>query len=129
MRTQGLLFFFVVLIFFIFTGCDDNTQQIINELTFPEKNVSYSEHVQTLFNVRCNYVHCHGSTVASKLMLVSYYEATRYPGIIVKGMPDNSILNQRLEGRLRPMPPIGDPLSPNFINGVRTWVKEGGNNN
>jgi hypothetical protein len=130
MRTQALLNLSVLLIFFSFLGCEDNTNQVLNELNFPEKNVSYYEHVQTLFNIRCNYVSCHGTgTTASRLVLVSYYDATRYPGIIVPGKPDNSILNQCLEGKLKPMPRIGEALPYNFINGVRTWVREGAINN
>jgi mono/diheme cytochrome c family protein len=129
MKAQALLIIFL-LISLNFLGCD-NTNQVLNDLNFPESNVSYSQHVQTLFNIRCNYASCHGAgTTTNRLVLVSYYDATRYPGIISQGNPDNSVLNQRLEGRLgSQMPRVGDPLSSSFINGVRTWVREGAKNN
>ena len=130
MKAQALLITLFLLISLNFLGCDDNTNQVINNLHFPESNVSYSEHVQILFNIRCNYVSCHGAgTTTNRLVLASYYHATTHPGIILAGRPDNSVLNQRLEGRLSPMPRIGDPLPSNFINGVRTWVREGAKNN
>jgi len=130
MRTKVLSTLFVLMIFFSLMGCD-NTNKVLNELNFPETNVSYSQHVQLLFDLKCNYTSCHATgTTTSRLVLTSYYNATRYPGIIVSQNPDNSILNQRMESRLgRPMPPLGDPLPSNFINGVRTWVKEGAKNN
>ncbi len=126
-----LSFTFVLSFFLFFWGCSSDPNDSGNNIEFPTSNVSYSKHVQPLFNYKCAYSTCHGlETTNSRLVLTSYFDATRYPGVIVPRLPDNSILIQRLDGRLQPRMPLSrDTLSRNQYNGIKTWVKEGAQNN
>lgn len=121
---------YIFLIFYLIS-CNSNINDSGNNIEFPASNVSYSKHVQPLFNYKCSYSSCHGSeTTTNRLVLVSYIDATRYPGIIIPRYPDNSILIQRLDGRLQPRMPLSrDTLSRNQYNGIKTWIKEGALNN
>jgi hypothetical protein len=125
------LVFFISLVFILFySGCEGTTDAG-DSIVFPSSGVSYSEHVQPMFSYKCTYSSCHGTeTTNSRLVLTSYYEATTYPGIIVARLPNNSILIQRLDGRLQPRMPLSrDTLSKNQYNGMVTWIKEGAKNN
>jgi len=53
------------------------------------------------------------------------------PGIVIPGEPDNSELVFRIDGRVGVgrMPPYGNPLNQNQINGIRTWIAEGAKQN
>jgi hypothetical protein len=129
---KKIIFFLPILFFIILNfGCKDSLGDSGGNVDFPVSNVSYSQHVQPLFNYKCTYSSCHGvETTSSRLVLASYYDATKYPGIIVPKLPDNSILIQRLDGRLQPRMPLSrDTLSRNNYNGLRTWIKEGALNN
>ncbi len=126
---KNVIIYFLLL--FSLMCCNNSINDSGNNIEFPASNVSYSKHVQPLFNYKCNYSSCHGSeTTTNRLVLISYIDATRYPGIIVPRYPDNSILIQRLDGRLQPRMPLSrDTLSRNQYNGIKTWIKEGALNN
>jgi hypothetical protein len=121
----------IIIIFVLFFNCNEKINNPGNDLVFPDSKVSFVRHVQPLFNYKCSITGCHDDDPQNtRLSLTSYYEATKYPGIIVSGLPDNSVLIQRLDGRLQPrMPLYRDTLSKNQYNGLRTWIKEGALNN
>jgi hypothetical protein len=130
MKYLKILFFFIFISLVIFS-CDQTTDPS-KDLVFPTSKVSYGSQVQLLFNYRCALPGCHDDNpVNTRLSLTSYYGAVlQYPGIVVSGMPDNSILIQRLKGLPPPkMPLLKDTLSLNHLNGLRTWIKEGALNN
>ena len=77
---------------------------------------------------------CHvGSDAASNLDLSppSYFNLRNYlPPLVVSGDADNSLLVWYLDGRASPrMPLYKAPLSTNQINGIKTWINEGAQNN
>jgi hypothetical protein len=119
----------LVILLLSFLNCDDSGNA--DDIVFPSSGVSFTEHVQPLFTYKCTMSGCHEADPQNtRLSLVSYYETTRYAGIVVGGYPDNSVLVQRLNGRLVPrMPLYMDTLSSNHYNGIRTWIKEGALNN
>lgn len=103
-----------------------------SNVLFPARDVSFTYHVQPLFNQACNYTGCHDAGAhQSPLKLTGYGELVlTIPGIVVSGQPDQSMLVFRVEGRVgQRMPPGNYPLNQNQINGVRTWVAEGAKNN
>ena len=128
---RSIIFFIPIVCILIYFGCSDGVTNAGDNIVFPASNVSYSKYVQPVFNYKCTYSSCHGvETTSSRLVLTSYYDATKYPGVIVPHLPDNSILIQRLDGRLQPrMPYSRDTLSKNQYNGIRTWINEGALNN
>jgi hypothetical protein len=117
-------------------GCKDKNNPVTGEspsnVVFPATNVSYGAHVQILFNQACNFSGCHDDGQhQSALKLTTFDNAVRQlPGIVVAGNPDGSVLVLRIQGSVGTrMPPGSNPLNQNQINGIRTWIAEGANNN
>jgi mono/diheme cytochrome c family protein len=98
-------------------------------IIFPASGVSYGQHVEPLFIQKCT--GCHGSSTALNLIPPSYSSLMNYqPQLVISGQGDNSLLVQLLDGRAVPaMPPTGDRLTDNQINGIKTWINEGALNN
>ena len=125
-------FIFISLAFVILIAqsCDDSlTSSDIDNLVMPDSNVSYKIHVAPVFEVKC--VPCHNSqTSEAGLDLSSWVNATRDPTIIFPGSDSTSILVFTIERipPYAPMPP-SEWLQRNHINGIRTWIREGAQNN
>ncbi len=123
----------IVLLFL--SGCRDKSNPVTgspSDVVFPAQNVSYSAQVQVLFNQACAFAGCHDSgDHTSPLKLDNYTDAVlTIPGEVVPGKPDQSILVLRIQGSVGTiMPPQGNPLNQNQINGIRTWIAEGAKNN
>ena len=123
----------LVLIFIvplIVTGCKDTGPGITD---IPTSNVSYSRHIQPLFNSYCLGSGCHNDQDhAGGLSLTTWSSTTADYQVVAPGYPQNSKLVWRIEGTSgNIMPPIGSsyPLNQNQINGIKTWIKEGAKNN
>lgn len=111
-------------------SCDDTlTSSDINNIVMPDSNVSYKAHVAPVFEIKC--VPCHNSQRSEAgLDLSSWVNATRDLTIIFPGSDSTSILVYAIE-RIPPyvpMPP-NEWLKRNHINGIRTWIREGAQNN
>ena len=108
-------------------ACDDTG---ISEIPIPEENVSYSEHIQPLFNNHCNSTGCHNSAdAAGGINLTSYSGVFASPFLVIPFAPDESQLYLSVSGQtvnIMP-PPFGNtfPLNDNQINGIRVWILEG----
>ena len=97
-------------------------------IVFPDSNVSYSAHVQPLFDQACAFAGCHddGSNQSPLILSRSGNNVRIIPGIAVPGNPDASTLVLRIQGSVgQRMPPNGNPLNQNQIAGIRAWIKEG----
>ncbi|MCX6149365.1 MAG: hypothetical protein NTX22_02440 [Ignavibacteriales bacterium] len=116
-------------------NCKDTvTNEDLDKKIIPDKNVSYIQHIQPVFDLKCNTANCHSSeTRAGGLSFTSYQNTTSDLSIVFPGQPQNSRLINSIEGPSSssyPMPPIGyPPLTKNQIAGITTWVKEGALNN
>jgi hypothetical protein len=127
-----LIFSFSLIVFFY--SCDDTTKSTDQVVVIPDKNVSYSQHIQPLFNNHCNFDGCHDDgDRAGGLSLTSYGNTTSSINIVFKGRPENSELYQVVvPGAANFMPPLSSayaPLNKNQITGIYTWIKEGANPN
>lgn len=131
-KINFLLVISVTAIIFI-AGCDDTiNQEDLDSKIIPSSNVSFSQHIQPVFNARCSNAGCHNSIDRrAGLSLATWADATGNSQIIFPGLPDNSKLVWSIEGRSAfPMPPVGyRPLTKNQIDGIKTWIKEGAKNN
>ncbi len=116
--------------FLIVFGCEDSVGPG-SDIVFPEDNVSYSEHVQPLFNQTCTFSGCHNdASMASGLSLTSYLRLTQRPDLYVPGNPDASMLYLRISGQFGEQMPLNrQPLTPNQQQGIYTWIAEGAENN
>jgi hypothetical protein len=128
---QLIMYYFVICILII--SCDDTiNQEDLDSKIIPSTNVSYSQHIQPVFEARCNNSGCHNSSDRAKgLSLANHSSTTSDFLVVAPGSPDNSKLIWAIEGRTTfPMPPVGyRPLTKNQIDGIRTWIKEGAKNN
>lgn len=116
-------------------GCKDSVADpdggSPSDVVFPASNVSYQEHVQPLFNQTCALAGCHDDGQNQRVRLTSYGNLVfANPPVLVEGVPDQSLLVLRIEGRLGQRMPLNrNPLNQNQINGIRAWVAEGARNN
>jgi hypothetical protein len=105
-----------------------------NPVVFPASNVSFSQHVQPLFQSRCAFVGCHaGSNPTAGLDLSSpaYSNLMNHqPRLVVTGASNNSLLIERLDGRIAPQMPFdAQPINSNQLAGMKKWIDEGARNN
>jgi hypothetical protein len=113
---------------------DEITDPNVDPIVFPAANISYSQQVELLFQQRCAIGGCHaGSTAQAGLNLSppSYNNLMNHvPRLVTSGSSNNSLLIQRLDGRIQPQMPFNStPLNSNQLNGIKKWVDEGALNN
>jgi hypothetical protein len=106
----------------------------VNPIVFPDSNISYSKQVDPLFQQRCALSGCHGggsSQAGLDLLSPSYSSLINHqPRLVTSGSSNNSLLVQRIDGRLAPqMPYMSQPLNANQIAGIKKWIDEGAKNN
>lgn len=131
-RRVGLMFVGVSLIMTVLSCKDEENIGSPSNVVFPPDSVSYDNHVQPLFNQACAHAGCHDNgSNQSPLKLTSYGNAVlSIPGVVVAGNPDGSTLVLRIQGSVgQRMPPAGNQLNQNQINGIRTWIAEGARQN
>ena len=121
------LLLFIIFLLIILSACDDTGP---TEIPLPEENVSYSQHIQPLFNTHCNSSGCHNSEDgAGEIRLTTYGDIFATPFLVIPRAPDESTLYLSVSGQtvnIMP-PPYGNtfPLNDNQINGIRVWIEEG----
>jgi len=127
---KKIIKYFLLFAILLLISCDDTiTSEDIDKLVMPDSNVSYAQHIAPVFEVKC--VGCHNDQrKEGSVNLSSYTNVIADPRILFRGEADNSVLVWTIEGLpgVQPMPPYG-PLTQNHINGIKTWINEGANNN
>ena len=125
-----LLILFATLIIIISQNCKDTiTSTDVDNIVMPDSNVSYSQHIAPVFEVKC--VPCHNDQRSDGgVNLSSWTNVVRDPSIVFPGSDSTSILVWTIE-RIPPYPPMppSEWLKRNHINGIRTWIHEGALNN
>ena len=117
------------------TSCKDQiADPNSSSIVFPDANISYSKYIDPLFQQRCALGGCHaGSTPQASLDLTppSYNNLMNHqPRLVNPSASNNSLLAQRIDGRLAPQMPFNlSPLTSNQINGIKKWIDEGARNN
>lgn len=134
MKNTALFTLTLFLAMLAFSCKDEITGGDSNPIVFPESNVSYSQHVQPLFMQKCAIPTCHsgsGATGGLDLTSPSYNSLINHqPRLVVSGASNNSLLVQRIDGRVPPQMPFGrEPLNSNQITGIKKWIDEGAQNN
>lgn len=124
-----------------FSACRDTSNPVtkIDEIVFPDSNISYAKHVQPLFFAACASAGCHESARKGNIENRGNdnLDLTLYAGlwnadytIITPPDTSNSILVWCIEWRpilnIYPMPPPPkNQLSQNQIRGIKRWILEG----
>lgn len=112
-----------------FIACDTGITEPM-DVVFPESNISYSHHVQPLFDVSCSFSGCHNSTDrAGNLSLASYFDLINRAGMIIPGDSARSLLVQVTSGRQPHTTNLSYIISSAHARGVAVWVEEGALNN
>ncbi|HRN27303.1 MAG: hypothetical protein IT276_00455 [Ignavibacteriaceae bacterium] len=121
----------VLFIIFFFIGCDDTlTVQNVDDREIPLTNVSFSQDIYPIFQVKCAFSGCHASpNPADGIDLSTWANVTANPYIVFPHNSGNSILVWAIEGRagISPMPPVGyaRPITTKQLAGIKTWIDEG----
>ena len=134
LKTAGLLLLVSGLSLGFLSCKDQVTDPNTDPIVFPDAGVSYSRHVEALFQQRCALSGCHSSGAAAAglaLTMPSYSSLMNFqPRLVNPGSSSNSLLVQRIDGRLSPrMPFNSQPLTTNQISGIKKWIDEGALNN
>lgn len=128
---SAIALIFVSLIIFVgVSSCRDTSNPLtkVDDIVFPDSNISYVRHVQPLFDLACATAGCHDRATAEnkELDLTSYAGVVANFGVVVAGDTSNSRMVWSIEGRpgSAPMPPA-KPLNQNQIKGIKRWIFEG----
>ena len=123
-----LLLFSIFFATVLFVSCDDSLT-----IKIPSKNVSYKEYIQPVFNYKCATAECHDDATRAGDYSMTTWTNVRKTNVVVPYSVETSILVWRIEGLgLGIMPPFdlrSVPLTENQIEGIKTWIKEGAENN
>jgi len=117
------------------SSCEDDTVGTgVSDVVFPDSGVSYSQHVDALFQQSCVSSLCHGGSNPASGLTLEYpsYRALvdHHPTLVIPGDGASSLLVQKLIGTVgERMPLRRQPLNENQIKGITTWINEGAINN
>jgi hypothetical protein len=123
---------------FYMISCEKNPTQTEGEITLPDSNLTYTEHIFPLFTAKCgSETGCHspnfGGVPARDLDLTNYQSIRTHMVdgselLVIEFQGGQSFLYNILLGPIsgrRQMPPDRTPLSVNNIMGIKTWIDEG----
>jgi len=125
----------IVFITFFFISCDDTlTVENVDDRDIPLTNVSFSQDIYPIFQVKCAFSGCHaGPNPADGIDLSTWVNVTANPYIVFRFNSGNSTLVWAIEGRagISPMPPVGyaRPITTKQLAGIKTWIDEGAKDN
>jgi hypothetical protein len=120
-----ILLITISLLILISTGCEDSINSP-KDIVFPDKDVSYSLHVEPFLNLTCSFAGCHGNSAAAGIRLNDYFSIINTPGLVIPQNPDGSLLNQILEERKAHFTYYEKSnITDNHVQGMRQWVLEG----
>lgn len=106
----------------------------------PSSNVSFANHIQPIFSTSCATSGCHSGAGAPEGLDLSAgvaygnivnVSSVQSPGtdLVKPGDPGNSYLVLKVEGSVGQRMPPASPLPQTQLDGIRTWVTEGANDN
>lgn len=97
----------------------------------PDAAVTFTRSIAPILKDRCE--PCHYPKDAKGKLDVSSYKSLMKGGkskdFIVAGEPDKSLLIKEIVGKDPPMPKNANPLTPEQIELIKSWIKEGAKNN
>jgi len=129
----------LILILGVLSGCSDTSVDDDgngNDIPLPTENLSFSGHIQPIFNNSC--APCHISQTTNGVRLNNYNNVINSSGtqygenIVIPTEPENSPLIDKIEPNPQfgaRMPQGGPFLSEGQIQAIRTWIEEGAEDN
>ena len=123
-----ILKFIAATAFYVFVACENQINSP-EDLVFPEKNVSFFEHVQPFLKYYCAYQGCHSPETRAGGKWYSDWVSifdTDNLGFVVPYNPDGSRFVQIIEGKsLSHLTYFRNEIKQNHVQGIRTWILEG----
>ena len=116
----------------LFISCDDAiTNNHIDDVVIPSSNVSYAQYIQPVFNVKCTSSGCHDNESMAGGYSLTTWSSARIAGIVEPFTVETSRMVWRIDGLGFPImpPPTKGYLTANQREGIKTWIKEGAQNN
>ncbi len=122
-----------IILALLWTSCKDSvTEPGVSNVVFPDSLVSYSQHVDALFQQSC-VPGCHDARMNDgnlNLERPSWSNLINHqPQLVIPRQASNCLLVERLDGRIPPPMPPFQPLNTNQLNGIKKWINEGALNN
>jgi len=115
----------------LIAGCRKDITFILKDQPVPiTDTVSFSKDLVPIFSKNCAISGCHVTGGhAPNLMAENAYNSLMSKYVDIK-TPENSILFERLTGKLSPSMPMGSTNNPSNINSlVLAWIQQGVKNN
>jgi len=113
-----------------------NCKDLINDPDIPDKeipltDVSFSKHIQPIFNARCATAGCHDDITRAANYSMTTWSNIVQPGYVDPYLVSTSKVVWSIEGiGVEIMPPVTyGYLTKNQIAGIKTWISEGAKNN
>lgn len=104
----------------------DNPPELV---PFDCADVSYSTHIQPIWDSKCATSGCHNGTREPNLLSAGSWNNLVGGGYIDLNVPTESRLYKSVTFTENPMPPGGPKISPLEIEVIQCWIAEGGLNN
>ncbi len=113
------------------TGCRKDTTLIVRSDSAVSGTVSFSKDLVPIFAKNCALSGCHADGGKSPTLTASKaYASLKGGNFVDTTKPANSIIYERLTGKLNPSMPLGGASNPSNINGlILAWIKQGAKNN
>jgi len=137
-KTYGFFLYLIIVLaisLFYATACNTNSTEPENEISMPDSNLNYIEHIQPLLITKCASRNgCHGSFEPARGLDLTDYQlmithiAAGNQQLIIPGSSEVSFLYNILEGQVLNIPrmPLYEPkLEAKYIQGIKIWIDEG----
>ena len=129
MRIYSRIIFPLLAAAVVGVGCSDFVTDP-REIIFPDRDVSYSAHLQPLFDLSCATAGCHEDyTMAGNLRLLSHADLFQRAGLVRPNDSTSSLLRHVLRGFVLHPAVTDPPLTENQVRGIAIWIQEGASNN
>lgn len=110
----------------ILSACSSDSISSSADIVFPDKNVSYNQHVYPFLKLSCAYSGCHDESAAGGVNMNNWVGLFATLQLVVPGKPDDSRLIQILDDKLPHMTRFyRGNIKANHIKGMRVWIAEG----
>ncbi len=113
----------------IVQGCATGSSAGETMAAQPAAGVSFAAQIAPMFQARCT--ECHGGPEPQEGLNLSTYEGamagSEYGTVIEAGNVDGSLIIDFVESG--DMPKEGDPVTPEELELLRSWIAEGASNN
>ena len=125
------VFAMFILVVSLLSGCvKDVTVTLTNDKVVTAK-VSFTKQLIPLFTANCALSGCHvANHQPPDLEAAAAFNSIKDLKLVDISTPNNSIIYERLTGKLNPSMPFGKTTNPSNINNlVLAWIKQGALNN